>query len=89
MQGNVSRGRLHWPGQKIFTACSNSFAVFCLLIRLVSKAPYFSTSAMVKELHMNILNQPGRGRAAPGLASVQGGCAMAASATFSEAEVRV
>ena len=43
---------------------SFSFAVFCLLIRLVNKAPLFSTSAMVKELHMKAVIRLSEGRMA-------------------------
>ncbi len=69
-------------GQKKIDLSSDSFAVFCLLIRLVYKAPRFSTSAMVKELHMKRVNRPNEGRMAP---AVAGGCDVAMS--FSKREV--
>ncbi|PTQ69492.1 hypothetical protein C8K61_108137 [Pseudomonas sp. GV071] len=71
-------GRGSSGAQKNFDLLSDSFAVFSLLIRLVNKAPHFSTSAMVKELHMKQPIRPDEGRVALGLDNVQGGYNVAA-----------
>jgi len=69
MQENVSGVATLERDGKIFDLSSESFAVFCRLIRLVNKAPHFSTSARVKEWHMKRVNRPNEGRVALAMAS--------------------